>query len=366
MAFFNNDTFTSAIPTIEGAQYDVDFGGAANIAMEAYADQLEIVKAIHAADMAELRCKAQYGGACESYDAAAELDRVMEASGGNIFERIRDLIKNFFAKVGKFFKGLYQRFFQMNMSNKNFSEKYKSVVEELEKDFPSSWKVTNTYPYLEYSKIAEYCETIGEVASKAMDNIRTSVDEKLADLDKYSDENAEDMSRYKDGDLSGLIAVQYEALFKAAGLNAFGGAGDSTTEKMYAYVRNGSKGDISYNVSMLKKELEALGKFDVKAIKKAEDKTSKDFNAILKTINNAEKTYKAMPNDNKNKQYCVKYANNLSSAVTKTKSFVLTFMSVVRTTTNDMAQRTKTATIIGIDEARKAKKNREKREKDKK
>lgn len=365
MAFFNNDTYTSAIPTIEGTQYDVDFGGAANIAMGAYADQLEVVKAIHAADMAELKCKAEYGGACESYDAAAELDRVMEASGGNIFERIRDGIKNFFAKVAKFFKSLYEKFFVYNKSNKSFSEKYSSLVNEMDAgDFPSSWKVTNTYPYVEYSEMATYCEKIADATTGVCDTLRKETEEDIQLLDDTAKGGIDDLEPLTSEEVNkGLVDA-----FKDAGVirGTISTDGGSMTDNFYRTLRNGEKGDQSYDLTKLKGELEQLGKFDTKAIKKAEQKTAKDFNAIIKTINSAEKRYKALSSDNAAKTACVKCANVMSAGTTKAKSYVLTFMSVTRTCANEMAQRTKNATVIGLELARKNKKDREKREKSKK
>lgn len=365
MAFFNNNTYTSDIPTIEALQYGVDFGGAANIAMEAYADQLEIVKAIHAADIAELRCKAQCGGVSEGFDASAELDKVMEAAGGNIFEKIKTAIKNFFGKIAQFFKDLYKKMFQMNMNNKAFSEKYSAIIKEFDaQDLPDKVEVTNTYPYISYDIIANYCEKVAEASAKATESISSNVDAMLNSIDTRSDGKSEETANpdlgLKSGAYDALFDEIFDGIYKGSSNNAESG---SVTDMLYKTIRNGNKGTFTYKMDTLMKDLEAIGKFDVKAIQKAESKTTKDFNTILKIISKAEKTYNALPSDNKNKQWCVKAANSLSSAVNKSKSYVLTFMSVVRTCTNEMSQRTKNATIICIDEARKNKKTREEREK---
>lgn len=363
MAFFNNDIFTSNIPVAEGLQYDVDFGGAANIAMEAYADQLEVVKAIHAADMAELRCKAR--GVTESY----EFESVMEASVGEIFTKIKDNIKAFFAKVTKFFRSFYEKFFALNKSNKSFVEKYKPIVEELndDKDFPASFTVENTYKYMNYATASKYATTVAENASKALEELSNAVNKAIEGLNKNSNaENANTSKIDQLGDAIDALASSITSkIFEGLPVNSNSNDTGSSTEALYSLYRGGAdKTSVTYNYSMLISELDAIEEIDVKSMKKTENATTKDYNKILKTIDSAEKTYKALDeNSNKQKAVCVSAANTLSSSVTKSKSTVLTSMSVLRTVIGEMCNRTKNATIKAIAMGRDNTKNRKAREK---
>ena len=107
MGIFNSNFFSDTtydVPVAEGLQYDPDFGGAANIAMETYEDMLSVVKAIHVADMIELR---------EGTESV-----ILEGAIGDIFKKIVDGIKNFFSKIAAFFKGLYEKLVIMKKSKK--------------------------------------------------------------------------------------------------------------------------------------------------------------------------------------------------------------------------------------------------------
>jgi hypothetical protein len=364
MAFFNNENFLTpcTIPAVEGAQYDPDNGGAANIAMEAYEDQLAIVKAIHAADMAELACKHQYRGMTESY-VAEQIQVVQEKSVKEIFETIKDAIKTFFGKIVTFFKKLYEKFIMLTKSNKSFAEKYTKVLNNLD----SGVKVTVTgYDYDGIDKITSTIEKGVDAAEAKLKELATGIDSALNDLsnDKTPNENnytfdssyiATEILRDcfdADVDEDALKSTSIQTILITS--LRYGGSPGSDGMK---------KTEITYGKEAVIFELEHLAKLDVSKLKKIESKMTKEFNAIIKTIDKAEKTYAKLPADNANKGVCVNIARNYNKGVTSVKSTCLAAVSAYRTVAGEYANQIKRATLDLVSKAKEAKKNANKNNK---
>lgn len=354
MAFFNNENFLTpcTIPAVEGAQYDPDNGGAANIAMEAYEDQLNVVKAIHAADMAELGCKYQYKGMTESY-VAEQIQVVQEASIKEIFGSIKDAIKKFFGKIATFFKKLYEKFFVYSKSNKSFAEKYKSVI----KDVTDGTKVTvgDCYEYAPMTEILALIEKgVDKVEAGLLKPFATRVDEYLKEL---AQDEAPDVAKHNS---LGVEFTNNTILHDHFGLTIKAADAPSvTTSVMTAFRGTKAKGDMVYDKSKVEAGLGDLAKLDASVLKKIEAKMTKEFGAILKTVDKAEKTYLAMPYDadnNGKKDACVKIVRKYHSNVVRVKSICLSVVGAFRTISAEYANQTKRATVALIGEHKKNKK----------
>lgn len=351
MAFFNNENFLTpcTIPAVEGAQYDPDNGGAANIAMEAYEDQLNVVKAIHAADMAELACKHQCKGMTESY-VAEQIEAVQEKSIKDIFETIKDALKKFFGKIVTFFKKLYEKFFVYTKSNKSFAEKYKYVIENIE---ISGLNVkVQGYKYENIKTIAAYIERGVDGVEKELKVLGDSMSDNLSKLAKDDDPKR---GNYAQEDLRLSMLKNH---FGMASLTDSDLSNSSLSSLLIKKLRGSddAKGEITYTQSELAAEIETLRGIDVATIKKIEAKMTKEFNKILSNIDKAEKTYVALPADNSKKSNAVEITRNYHKSVVALKSTCLTAVSAYKTVATEYSNQIKSATMSMITAYKEAKK----------
>jgi len=366
MAFFNNENFlTCTIPAVEGAQYDPDNGGAANIAMEAYEDMLNVVKAIHAADMAELACKHQYQGMTESY-VAEQIQVVQEKSVKEIFETIKDGIKKFFGKIATFFKKLYEKFFVFSKSNKSFAEKYTPILKNLKYD--AKVKIQG-YAYTnEIQKILDLVERgVTGVENDLLKPMANAVSDNLDRLknDEKPDSKFYGMSSYEGTDdisaeqTAEILERHFDIKVTASAIS-----GGSVSSAILRGMRGADKtSEISYNKDTLVSELEKLAKLDVGVLKKIESKMTSEFNKILKIVDKAQKTYEALPSDTKNKNECVQIVRMYNRNVTANKSICLATVSAFRTVASEYSNQIKRATVDLIGENKRIKKESEKKTK---
>lgn len=368
MGIFNSNFFSDTtydVPVAEGLQYDPDFGGAANIAMETYEDMLSVVKAIHVADMIELR---------EGTESV-----ILEGAIGDIFKKIVDGIKNFFSKIAAFFKGLYEKLVLMKKSNKDFATKYKTIIDgEL-----GNYIGTVTVQGYNYDQITEKdgdgaameIAKISERFNDGIDILCTTIKDSLNDLnakvaknmtDPYNKASDDDKKRMAkpSGALMGY-ATEVKKAEDAIWTNVAGViAKTDTAEVFYKKYRGGaeSKTSITYNKASLVKALDLLAVLDMKALKNAEKSLTKNMDKIIKTVQDCEKEYKKSDIPPV-KNTSVALANKAYNAATQAKSKVLTLCSVYRSCIVDAANQIKTATIKAVSEARDAKKSADKNKK---
>ena len=118
MAIFRSDYEGSVLAK---GSYDFEFGGAQDIAMESYADELAMIEAIHAYDMAEIECTREgYYGVTESLG-----DKARE-----VWEKIKAFIKKIAAKIKAFFINLFRKISAIFMSNEKFANTYSSKINQ--------------------------------------------------------------------------------------------------------------------------------------------------------------------------------------------------------------------------------------------
>lgn len=382
MSFFNNEdifTATETIPAIEGLQYDVDFGGAANIAMESYEDQLNIVRAIHAADIAELRCKYKIRSVQESYgdvdEAEAELQSVQEASVKEIFNAIKDAIKKLFGKIATFFKSLYDNFFVLNKSNKSFAEKYEPIITDLAghiKEFNVlGYPYDTTVPKFA-NAILNMCANGIEKTEEKLKRINEDTNKSIEAWNEKANKPDEEQKMPTDDDKKrqeeDIDKIKEDLLHSIGATNqSFTDTKASFTLRAYGALRgntkNGDKVMVKYTADKLITELKALGQIDLSVLKKIEGTMNKGFDKIIATINKAEKTYAKLPDSHKGRAALIAEANALSKKVGNVKSVNLSFISVVRSCAADFSNQVKTATVKAIAMGRDAKKSAEKKSK---
>jgi hypothetical protein len=371
MAFFNNEMTAVNIPDIpveEAAKYDVDLGGVSNIIMESYEDQLEIVKAMHAADMAELRVRSVYEStdSVDDEDLEDELEKVQEASVGEIFEKIKDAVKKFFAKIKAFFKNIYEKLFVFSKSNKSFAEKYTKVVDDLDVNVSVSF---NGYTFKDPDKLMDLTTKVAEAAAKIVESADKKTTEVIDKFNNYSDDENASSNGVTRAKLLSDISNDFDT--KVMILNSLNisssNVDDSTTISTHIYnmYRGESKSSISYNKAKVLADLDILKDIDVKPIKKSENTLEKDFNKILSTISKAEKSYRSA-SDKTIANHLVDVTRIYNSKVTRAKSTTLTTISTLRTILTEFATQTKSATITYLDKAREVNKEKKKREKNKK
>ena len=359
MAFFNNDAFTSVagVPTIEGLQYDVDFNGANNIIRESYEDQLEVVRAIHAADIAELGC------IHEGYDeGSSRYEQVMEGVVGDIFEKIKDGLKKFFGKIGAFFKSIYEKFILANKSNKAFSSKYVSILNSLD-EYIRSVSVEG-FDYKPVKEIVETADKGAEAAKDYVDKVRERTEKVISSMD-----SAKDGETYSSTDsyLQPLENMHMRDAFRAV----VGGSmpKDASPADISALIRTTlrkgtpnsaetlTKSTITYSKDEIVKNIEELANIDIKKFKKCEATTTKDFNKILGTVESAKKRYLAMSSESKAKAGIVRCVNNLYKNVTSTKGVVISIIGAIRNALSDLSRQIRTATLKAVEKAREVKKS---------
>lgn len=351
---FNMNSSMEQLPVIEGDQYYPDNGGVATIVAEAHADHLEIIKAIHAADMAELRATT------EGYDSY-DLERLQEASGENIFTKIKNAIKKFFGKIGAFFKGIYEKIFVYNKNNKSFYNTYASKV----KDVAAGTTVTvNGFEYTHIDRYAEICGSVadksGAITAGLSKRVESFIDKAKTDYDNAS--NATDEKPYDANAVDYGKGVSSDVI-KSGIIRSLLGVTNFDEKATISDVVNGmmrtdqTRKSIKYDAQTVLSELKIISEIDVGKIKSAEKKTTKDFGKIMNTVSKAEKKYNSLPSDNKAKSSIVAACNKLSKDVVTIKSAVLTIISALISVVVDYSSQVKSATTKLLAEAKKAKNN---------
>lgn len=122
---FNNIETEIEVPVLEG--YGPEQNGEMRIIRESFEDQLEVIKAFHALDMAEIAGnKAVMEGASQE-----EVDIVMEGMVANAWTRIKEFFQKLLAKVKSYFEALVRMFDAMTKSTKDFVTKYESKLKVL-------------------------------------------------------------------------------------------------------------------------------------------------------------------------------------------------------------------------------------------
>lgn len=366
MAFFDNSYSSEcAYGTVATEAYDADFGGLDNILAECYEDELSVIKSIHAIDMAEIGARKR--GVTES----AELAVAMEGAIGDFFSNIKDKLKKFFAKIGAWFKSLFEKMFVFSKSNKSFAETYKKQLEEV-----SSYVTTVKYTGYAWKH------------DQMTDGDKSKMNQVIADIEKYSEnlqtivERAiERAQAAHDGSDAKQESLKLDDETKAAELNAVrtinkyyrdggkDGASGVRAAVISSYRNGDSKTEQTYDMAMILRALDNLTTIDEKPFKKAHSIVSKNFDKALKVIDRAEKAATAIETAKDDdaaaakKTVLVKAIRDLNTTHTKNKQTALNIVSAEKTVATEYAAEIKSVTIKAIAEGKAKKKEADKKKK---
>ena len=268
--FTNNNIFDTEIIACEG--YDVELGGNYDAIMESYEDDLAVIEAMHAFDMAELTLTQ------ESADFT-EFQPTLEGNLKDIWAKIKAFFVNLGKKIMAFFRSIGDFIASIVMSGTDFAKKY---AERLNKLNLSGF----SYDMYDY-KIPGITEA-NDLAKGYEDNIK-KVEIDITNINKL-----------KISDVGGAGESKFEALMNAANdehvklLDDYRKtlSGESDAEKygeaLYKRFRGGSvkKRFTLTSVSKYVKALEA-SKGLLDAIKKTEKSVKDSFKKVETLINTA-------------------------------------------------------------------------------
>jgi hypothetical protein len=153
MSIFGRQSSSSYTVTAADG-YGCDHMGSAFIAIEAFDDQLEIIKAIHAMDSVEIQAKKEVRVMQESfadrYDISNKMDKyeaLYENFITDAWDKIVAFVKKVWEKVKAFFKSLVRVFDSLWLSGKEFAKKYKDKITALHNSGALKDYKINTYVY---------------------------------------------------------------------------------------------------------------------------------------------------------------------------------------------------------------------------
>lgn len=120
--FSNNNYFESEIIAAEG--YDITLGGSCDMVIESCNDEMAVIEAMHAYDMAELEAIKESGD-------ANIVTPLMEASLKEVWAKIKEFFKKMAARIMGFFKSVKDFMNTLLMSGTAFANKYEERLKNL-------------------------------------------------------------------------------------------------------------------------------------------------------------------------------------------------------------------------------------------
>jgi len=186
MSIFN----TSNMTTLEACEgYSVEFGGNFDAIMESYDDDLAVIEAMHAYDMAELEA------------GEGNYTPAMEGALADIWAKIKAFFKNLVQKILAFFRSIGDYINSLVMSGTEFAKKYESRLKALKLNgmpfemFNYTIKVDSSRKALFSFKglVDQYQKAADEMV--AIDITKPNAAVKIAKLDeKFDDDNEKDIN----------------------------------------------------------------------------------------------------------------------------------------------------------------------------
>lgn len=165
----NNHVEESEIIAAEG--YDVTLGGACDLVIESCMDEMAVIEAMHAFDMAELEAVKESGN-------NETLTPAMEASMKEVWDKIKTFFKKMYERIMGFFNNAMDFVNSIVMSGSAFAKKYE---ERLNKVSLSGF----TYEMYEYNFESIFAKGISAVDARVADVEKLMG--KLSDMDVAKD-----------------------------------------------------------------------------------------------------------------------------------------------------------------------------------
>lgn len=259
MGIFNNNSYSNTVevPVLEG--YGFEQNGEMRIVREGYQDQLEVIKAIHSLDMADMGARKAVKEGASTYDAEV----VLEGAMSNAWTKIKEFFQKLMTKLKSYFAALVRMFDAMTKSTKAFVTKYEAKLKALK-------------------NLSGFKYNMFEYENEKIDNDKTA--DVFANVNAYieslgSGVNVDDKEDIIDTIRGKIIGSSKVSL-------------DDFNEELFGYFRKGAKNegdkedlDVSiFNIISIVKASKAAS-----ISQKAESAVVKEFNKKIKEIEGFEK-----------------------------------------------------------------------------
>lgn len=278
-------------PTFEG--YNVEAGGEFAIAMESAQDQLEIVAAIADLDVQTTNfVKESMDAGEDGLEYVSEsYGPVLEASGSNVFEKIKAAIKKLWGKVKAFFASVVRSLDAMTKSAQDFVKKYKKQIENLKLAGFKYEMHTYTVEDFEVDYKADAQKDAAAVVKTITANINQGAksESELESVQKQ-------IETFKEGVEDRLDEFRAAILKTSGKLDA-----QDFREAVRKKLRNGKedneKEEVNINIQSIISQIEGTNKLNTK-ISKVQKEADKIFGDSIKLVDDLEKAInKARPTE---------------------------------------------------------------------
>lgn len=255
--------------------YDVTLGGSYDVFMESCDDDLAVIEAMHAYDMAELEAIKESG-------VDTPVTPVMEASMKEVWEKIKTFFKNLYARVMTFFKNAIDFVSSIVMSGSAFAKKYEERLKGAKFEIKG-------YEMYKYSIASEFGKDVNLL--KSHQKVAADHCKKIADAKGY--EELLKLNNAFDGMKDKKIAELRKALAGTEDADKF-------TEALFNKFRtDGKKKSVTITkideyLAFLKNDTVLLNN-----IKTARDTVNASFKEIESSINSAAAQVKSNDSDTK-------------------------------------------------------------------
>lgn len=341
MAMFKNtnNDYDIDLPVIEGG-YGAEVNGNVDACVESFDDQLAVIEAMHALDMAEIRLGSKIQAMREANEdpeeieeAEKELEEVTEGALKNIWEKIKAAFKKLWAKIREFFASVVRFFDGLFMSGKDFVTKYKSQLNKVQKVEVEMFEYTTDIDSNDPADIESAIKGFG-AGKDLLDSLRSSATEDTADTLK---------------DMIGMLDdAKEEYLDKVRGEMC--GASKITSEdfadELFKHFRNGKdyKETKDFNVAAMVAWLQ--NNKTLSDIKKAQSTSDKSFSNLIKTIESAERA--ANKADDKVSQVYANGCSKLTTLVSSIQSIFNTYLNAWKRAVNEQTGAYKSACVKAL------------------
>jgi len=280
MAIFTNKTSTYddfELPVVEG--YEAETNGNMDACIECFEDQLAVIEAMHALDLAEMKLGAKITAmreadedAEEIEEAEKELEEVTEASLKDIWAKIREMLSKLWAKIKAFFANVVKFFDGLFLNGKKFAEKYEKQLNAV-------------------GKIDYECFIYTTDSNESVNDIKDTengLNELISEIQNTKDESAipelkEAMKEFTEEKDKMMDEVRAESVHKSGAIKS-----EDYQKELYMFFRNGKdyKEKISVDVKAVVNWLKTNKAKDT--IKKFQNASDAAFNNIINKAKSAE------------------------------------------------------------------------------
>lgn len=270
MSIFSTKNHVEEPEIIAAEGYDITLGGACDLAIESCMDEMAVIEAMHAYDMA---C---FAATRESGEEFA-LTPAMEASLKDVWAKIKAFFKKMAERVMGFFKTALDFVNSIVMSGSAFAKKYE---ERLGKLSLSGF----TYEMYEYNFESVFAQGIGHV-DKTQDKVKEYMNE-IAKVDVTKDPASSNTTLAK---IATTIDQDKDAFLSKLRNDLSGtSAADAYRSELAKKFRSGGSKK-SMTITDLSKYVKFLKSSNglVKHIENCKNSMKTKFNAMEKEINNA-------------------------------------------------------------------------------